>query len=81
MERLCRKWRSFSLPHADLASGDVIPLLPVLRQSGGGAVGGGGGHLHPGQPETVDVGEVVAGSSRPLTLHEGLGPKVHQTAT
>lgn len=76
-----RKWRSPSLPHANVAPPDVLPLLPTLGQRGGGAVGGGGGCLHSGQPETVDVGEVVAGSSRPLTLHEGLGPEVCQTAT
>lgn len=70
-----------SLPHADVAPPDALPLLPALGQRGGGAVGVRGGRLHAGQPEAVDVGEVVAGSSGPLTLHEGLGPEVRQTAT
>lgn len=77
-----RSWRrrcsSSSLPHADVAPPDVLLLLPALGQRGGGAVGA--GRLHSGQPETVDVGEVVAGSSRPLALHEGLGPEVFKTA-
>lgn len=70
---------SLVLPHADVAPPDVPPLLPALGQCGGGIVVG--ACFHSGQPETVDVGEVVAGSSRPLTLHEGLGPEVCQTAT
>lgn len=69
-----RKWCSSSLLHADVAPPDVLPLLLAPGQRGGGVVGG-------GQPEAVDVGEVVAGSSGPLTLHEGLGPEVCQTAT
>lgn len=81
--RLCRRrrWGVSSLPHADVALPDVLPLLPALGQRAGGAVRGGGGRLHSGQPETVDVGEVVAGSSGPLTLHEGQGPEVCQAAT
>lgn len=84
MERLCtpsrrrrrrrRTWCSSSLPHADIAPPNVLPLLPAPSQRGGEVVGG-------GQPEAIDVGEVVAGSSGPLTLHEGLGPIVCQTAT
>lgn len=36
--------------------------------------------VHPGQPEAVDVGEVVAGPSRPLAFDERLSPEVAQTA-
>lgn len=68
-----RKWCSSSLLHADVAPPDVLLLL-VPGQRGGGVVGS-------GQPEAVDVGEIVAGSSGPLTLHKGLGPEVCQTAT
>lgn len=74
---------SSSLPHADAAPPDALPLPPALGQRGGGGavmVRGGGGGLHSGQPEAVDVREVVAGPSGPLTLHEGLSPEVWQTA-
>lgn len=81
--RLCRRGScccSSSLPHADVAPPDSVPLLPALGQCEGGAVEGGGVWLYPGKPETVDVGKVVAGSSRPLTLNKGLSPEVCQTA-
>lgn len=71
---------SSSFSHAHVALANVVPLLPGLSQRGGRAVAGGGLRLHPGQPEAVDVGEVVAGSSWPLTLHKGLRSKVCQTA-
>lgn len=71
---------SSSLSHAHVALADVGPLLPGFRQREGRAVFGGGLRLHPGQPEAVDVGEVVAGSSWPLTLHKGLRSEVCQTA-
>lgn len=69
-----------SFPHAHVAPANVVPLLPGLRQRGGGAVDGGLLGLHPGQPEAVDVGEVVAGPSRALTLHKGLRSEGRQTA-
>lgn len=80
---LCGRGRccsSSSLPHADVAPPNSVPLLPALGQCEGRAVKGGGVWLYPGKPETVDVGKVVAGSSRPLTLNKGLSPEVCQTA-
>lgn len=73
----CRRKKrssSSSLPHAHVAPPDVVPLLPAFGERGGGA------GLYPRQPEAVDVSEVVAGTSRPLTLNEGLRPEVCQTA-
>lgn len=75
-----RRCFSSSLPHAHVAPPDVVSLLPGLRQRGGGAVGGRVVRVHPRQPEAVDVGEVVAGSSWSLTLDKGLSPEVRQTA-
>lgn len=79
---LCRsRRRCSSLPHADVTPPDVLPLLLALCQRAGRRVGGRGRAVHSGQPEAVDVGKVVAGSSRPLALHEGLGPEVYQAAS
>lgn len=66
--------------HADIAPPNVLPLLRAVRHCGGGAVRGRGAFPDTSQPEAVDVGKVVAGSSWPLTLHKGLGPEVRQTA-
>lgn len=63
---------SRSLSHAHVALPNVVPLLPGFSQSGGRAVGVSYMELHPGQPEAVDVGKVVARASWPLTLHKGL---------
>lgn len=71
---------SWSFSHAHVALADVVPLLPGFSQREGRAVAAAHLRLHPGQPEAVDVGEVVAGSSWPLTLHKGLRSKVCQTA-
>lgn len=71
---------SLSLSHAHVALGNVVPLLPGFSQRESRAVAGSRLRLHPGQPEAVDVGEVVAGSSWALTLHKGLRPEVCQTA-
>lgn len=68
------------LPHAHVAPANVVSLLPRLCQRGGGAVGGDSVLVHPGQPEAVDVGKVVAGPSRPLALDKRLSPEVAQTA-
>lgn len=77
---LLSRFSSSSLSHAHVALADAVPLLPSFSQSEGRAVAGGHLRLHPGQPEAVDVGEVVAGSSWPLTLHKGLRSEVCQTA-
>lgn len=71
---------SLSLSHAHVALANVVPLLPGFSQREGRAVAGSRLRLHPGQPEAVDVGEVVAGSSWALTLHKGLRTEVCQTA-
>lgn len=71
---------SSSLSHAHVALPDVVPLLPGFSQGEGGAVAIGYEGLHPSQPEAVDVGEVVTGAPRTLTLHKGLRSKVCQTA-
>lgn len=71
---------SLSFSHAHIALANVVPLLPGFSQGEGRAVAGGHLRLHPGQPEAVDVGEVVAGSSWALTLHKGLRSEVCQTA-
>lgn len=70
------RWRwqpSCSQPHADFALCNAPPLLLIIGQHR--RVGQGG------QPETVHVGKEVAGSTRPLTLHERLGLVCFQTAT
>lgn len=72
---------SSSRSHAHVALPNVVPLLPGVRQGEGGAVAPGRVGLHPGQPEAVDVGEVVAGASWALTLHKGLRSKVCQAAS
>lgn len=67
---------SVSLSHAHVALPNVVPLLPGVGQSEGSTVVVGYMELHPGQPEAVDVGKVVASASWPLTLHKGLRSKV-----
>lgn len=73
-------WVSVSLSHAHVALPHVVPLLPGVRQREGSTVVVGDLELHPGQPEAVDVGKVVACAAWPLALHEGLRSKVCETA-
>lgn len=67
--------------HADPAPGDVVLVLHGVDQRAGVPAGVGGSPLLVCQPETVDVGEEVAGPSRPLALQKGQRFEFCQTAS
>lgn len=60
--------------NADLTLGDVLHLLRGVAERGGDIA-------ERGQPEAVDVGEEVAGSSSALTLHEQVSSELGQAAS
>lgn len=69
-----RRRSSLSLTDADSTLGDVLLLLGGLAQRGGAV-------SERGQPEAVDVGEEVAGSSGALTLHERVSSELRQATS